>query len=146
MGANFGVTNAEFPFIRLSLPARYAISGMLYLAQNAGKYCLVEEAARAQGLPRNFLGKIFQRLTHQGLLVSQRGPGGGYTLAHPAEQISLMQVLQAAEEVPSRKKQCFLEPHPCGRGWKECVLHGAVINADRSLKEALARVNMKDLA
>lgn len=146
MVANFGVTPAEIPFIRLSLPARYAVSGLLYLARNQGKFCLVEEASQAQGLPKNFLGKIFQRLTHQGLLISQRGPGGGYTLAQPAERISLMQVLQVSEDVPPSKKQCVLEPHPCGKKGKLCALHEAVMGADGLLKKALAKVSLRDLA
>src|SRR5690242_9418500 len=94
--------------LQLPPPTRYALCGLVCLArQSAGHYALVEEVAAAAKLPKHFLAKIFQQLAHQGLLLSRRGPGGGYALAKAPESVSLLSILSALEQTPL-SNFCFL--------------------------------------
>jgi Rrf2 family protein len=57
----------------------------------------VDEVAHAQGIPVSFLENILTQLRSAGLVRSQRGPEGGYWLAHPPEEVNLAQVIRAVE-------------------------------------------------
>ena len=53
--------------------------------------------AQAQGIPVSFLENILTQLRSAGIVRSQRGPEGGYWLAHPAAEVNLAQVIRAVE-------------------------------------------------
>jgi Rrf2 family protein len=57
----------------------------------------VDEVAQAQDIPVSFLENILTQLRSSGIVRSQRGPEGGYWLAHPAEEVNLAQVIRAVE-------------------------------------------------
>lgn len=69
---------------------------MLELAA-AGGLVKGERVATAQGIPHKFLENILLDLRHAGLVASQRGAEGGYTLARPAREISVADVIRAVE-------------------------------------------------
>ena len=99
--------------LRLSPSARYAFQGMSFLAQKpVGQFVLVEEVAAAGQLPKDFLAKIFQKLAHRGFLTARRGPGGGYALARPADEITLIDILRTIEDT-SPKEKCLMEQRSC---------------------------------
>ena len=50
-----------------------------------------------QNIPARYLEQIFQRLRRARIVASKRGPGGGYTLARPASEITLRQIVEAVE-------------------------------------------------
>lgn len=102
------------------------------------------DAAKSRRLPGNFLAKIFQRLARQGVLVSQRGPGGGYALARDPAAIRLLDIVLAVEDFPSGPRACLLEPRVCGVDGP-CAIHAAVRRADRALLEALKKTTLADL-
>ncbi len=84
--------------VRFSLKARYAIYGVFDLAYNAGKDPIQSRrVSERQGIPVRYMEQIFQQLRRAGLVASKRGPGGGYVLARPAEEILLRDVIEAVE-------------------------------------------------
>ncbi len=68
-------------------------------ARTAGVRRLVtaEQVAKAQGIPPKFLESILLQLRRGGIVQAQRGPEGGYSLARPAEQISLAEVIRVID-------------------------------------------------
>lgn len=67
-------------------------------------------AERAQ-IPGQFLGQIFQELKRAEIVASKRGPGGGYFLVAPAEELTLARILEALEDLPevpevARERSC----------------------------------------
>ena len=66
-------------------------------AQAGGVPISVDALARRQILPRKFLEAILGDLRRAEIVVSHRGPSGGYTLARPADQISLGEVFRAVD-------------------------------------------------
>lgn len=99
--------------MRLSLQAQYAICGLFDLAYNGqGAPIQVRVLGERQGIPHRYLEQIFQRLRRAKLVQSKRGPGGGYTLARPADEITLCQVVEAIEGPLERR----VAPSGGGRG------------------------------
>lgn len=140
-----GQTHPEIGLIRFPSTVRYAVSGMAYLAlQPEGKYCREDEAAQAKKLPKNFLAKIFQRLARKGLLHSQRGPKGGYSLARPAERISLAEIVETVQEPVLGPGRCLLGLEGFETG-SPCSIHGAVLQANGALKAVLEETSLADL-
>lgn len=84
--------------MRFSLQTRYAVSGLFDLAYNGqGTAVQVRVIGDRQTIPMRYLEQIFQRLRKAGLVAGKRGPGGGYTLARPASEITLRDILEAVE-------------------------------------------------
>ncbi len=82
--------------MRVSARADYAIRAAAELAASDSSLT-TEFLAEAQGMPRKFLEGILTVLRREGIVVSQRGLGGGYRLARPAEQITLADVVRAVD-------------------------------------------------
>jgi Rrf2 family protein len=68
--------------------------------------------AEAVGAPRNYLGKLLQQLAQSGLLVSQKGAGGGFALVRKPDAITVFDVLEQVEDV-SAWENCFLGKAEC---------------------------------
>lgn len=79
------------------------------------------ELAKATDVSGHFLSKVLQQLVRSRLIRSQRGAGGGYVLAIPAERVSLLNILEAVEG-PVRLNQCIEDGPSCYRkSW--CPAH-----------------------
>ncbi len=86
--------------MRASQQLRYAIYGVFDLAYNGqGRPISLQEIGARQGIPARYLEQIFQKLRRAGLVRSKRGPGGGYLLAAPPEEVSLADVVLAVQGV-----------------------------------------------
>ena len=84
--------------MHVTAKADYAVRAVVELAdssQDAPRK--VDEVARAQAIPVSFLENILTQLRSAGVVRSQRGPDGGYWLAHPAEDVNLADVIRAVE-------------------------------------------------
>jgi Rrf2 family iron-sulfur cluster assembly transcriptional regulator len=84
--------------MRLSTKSRFAVNALIDLAlrEQAGPVALAAIAQRQQ-ISLSYLEQLFSRLKRDGIVESTRGPGGGYTLARPATEISLAAVVNAVE-------------------------------------------------
>jgi Rrf2 family protein len=96
----------------LSQAVGYAISALSCIAGAGGKPMLVKEVADGTGVPGPYLAKIVQALARKGLVLTQRGVGGGVTLTRPATQISLFEVCAALND-PAIECRCMLGTAEC---------------------------------
>lgn len=105
-----------------SKSSEYAIRAMTFLAQQpAGKLAGGREIAEAEGIPMPYLWKILQTLTRRKLIRSFKGQRGGYELAQPADQISVLAVMQATDD-DQRLTSCVLGMAHCGEE-TACSMH-----------------------
>ena len=88
--------------MKLSTKGRYAVVALIDLARagSGAQFSLAEIAGR-QDISLSYLEQLFVRLRRAGLVVSVRGPGGGYRLARPAEDIRMVDVFDAVDETVS---------------------------------------------
>jgi Rrf2 family protein len=71
--------------------------------------------------PQNYLGKMLQKLSREGLVVSQKGMGGGFRLNKNPKKISLFDIVDPIENV-SRWDGCFLGQKKCSKS-APCLVH-----------------------
>ncbi len=135
----------------LSSKARYGLKAMAALARRHGERqnTSVEEIAQEEGVPVKFLEAILTQLKKSGLLISRRGPSGGYQLAMDPREISLAHVIRVLDGP--------FAPTPCSRTRNPVVCESCVTLDScqlrpfmREVRDAMARVweqrSVQDLA
>jgi Rrf2 family protein len=84
--------------MRISAKADYAIRAVIELAAGpSGASLSAREIAAAQEIPHNFLENILAELRRAGVVHTHRGPGGGSSLARPAGDITVAEILRAID-------------------------------------------------
>ena len=83
--------------ISITSKSRYAVVAMAELARSGESPVPVKELAERREIPDQFLEQLFSTLRRAGLLSSHRGSTGGYTLARPASEITVLEVVQALD-------------------------------------------------
>ena len=92
----------------ISKTSEYALRAMVYLAENPASPSPLQTIAATTQVPAGYLSKVMQQLVRAGLLNSQRGLGGGFSLARPASELSVYEVVQAVDPI-SRILECPLK-------------------------------------
>ena len=95
--------------------SRYAVVAMAELARSGERPVPIKELAERREIPEQFLEQLFSTLRRDGLLVSQRGVKGGYRLARPPDEITVIEVVQALDG------KVGAEADEAGGIWKEGV-------------------------
>jgi Rrf2 family iron-sulfur cluster assembly transcriptional regulator len=91
--------------IRLSAKSRYAVSALLHLAiHNPAGAVPLAEISVCQGISMSYVDQIFTRLRRAGLVRGTPGPGGGYRLGRPAEEISVGEIIELMESGRTRRR------------------------------------------
>ncbi len=130
--------------MKLTRGGEYGIRGVLYLAQqDDGKVSMLSAIADSQDVPPRFLAKIFQALAKAGIVKSHRGAKGGFSLARPAAEISIKDVIEAVEG-PIHLNVCLMEPGECNRT-ALCPMHAVWEQAQDQMMAVLARANFGEL-
>jgi Rrf2 family cysteine metabolism transcriptional repressor len=83
--------------ISVTSKSRYAVVAMAELARSGEAPVPIGVIAERREMPVQFLEQLFSTLRRAGLLVSHRGVKGGYTLARPADEITVLEVVQALD-------------------------------------------------
>ena len=121
----------------LSRSCEYALQALLYIAaQPDGQYVLTREIAEQRGLAYHFLSKVLQSLVKSRLLESQKGRGGGFALAKPANEITLLEVIHAIEG-PDFLDGCVLGLPRCDAS-KPCPVHDQWAGAKEKIHNMFA--------
>jgi Rrf2 family protein len=132
------------PGLRFSQSTDMAIHGLLALAHmHEHRYLLLGDIARAQNLSESYLSKVFQRLSHAGLIRAVRGKHGGYALMRGLEEITVGDVVRAMEtEQPMY--QCLAQERCCETNG-DCLLLGVFAEAERQMFAVLDGVRLAEL-
>ena len=101
--------------ISVTSKSRYAVVALAELARASESPMPIGKVAERRGIPVQFLEQLFSTLRRAGILVSHRGAKGGYTLARPADQINVLEVVQALDGMVGR------EGEEAGGIWAEGV-------------------------
>jgi Rrf2 family protein len=131
--------------MRMQLTRRgdYAVRAMLALADADGALVTGGAIARDTGVPPAFLPQVMGDLIRAGLARAQQGRSGGYALARPADEISLLQIVEAVEG-DSRRTTCILRGGPCGLDGT-CRVHDAFFAGQESLLATIADATLDRL-
>ncbi|MHB8791766.1 MAG: RrF2 family transcriptional regulator [Thermoleophilia bacterium] len=128
--------------MQLTRQADYAMRAVIYLAVNP--QARIQEIARAQYVPKEYLAKIVQKLAQAGIVNTHRGVGGGISLSRAPEEITLLDVIEAIEGKVALNS-CIVRPGECPRE-TYCAVHVELESIGKSLAEMFANVNFAQLA
>jgi len=133
--------------IRVPTQGRYALRAMIDIGlhQDRGPV-LRQDIARRQEISANYVAQIFRKLTAAKFLLGIKGPGGGYKLAKPCEEIRASDILQAIEG-PIALVHCVMnedDEKPCART-VHCATHRLWVRLSLTMEQYLDSVTLKDL-
>jgi Rrf2 family transcriptional regulator, iron-sulfur cluster assembly transcription factor len=133
--------------MRLELTKRgdYAVRAMLTLARPGAGQLTASALAEATAIPSNYVPQVMGDLVRASLVANRRGRHGGYTLARPPGEVSLLTIVEAVEG-ESRRRTCVMRGGPCGRNGVTCDVHAAFAAAQERANAALASVTLADVA
>ena len=100
--------------MKLSTKGRYAMVAMADIALSAKENLVtLGEISKRQNISMPYLEQLFVKLRRSNLVISVRGPGGGYKLARPSHQIRIVDILTAVEEsVDAMRSGCWCFGRP----------------------------------
>ena len=129
--------------MKLTTKGRYAVTAMLDLALHGdqGPVSLADISAR-QEISLSYLEQFFSRLRRQKLVVSIRGPGGGYRLSRPAAELYIAEVVDAVSE--------SLDTTRCGnkgdcQNGEKCLTHHLLSDLSDQIHQFLSEISLGDL-
>ena len=129
--------------LKLTKKADYGLMAMRHLAEHADLgACSAKDLAEMYSIPQEALAKILQRLTKAGLLVSQYGTNGGYTLARDPRLISAFEVIRAIDG-PLFMTSCSADSD-CDQS-DRCTVRGPLRKVSRSIEDVLNRLTIWEL-
>ncbi|OIQ54806.1 RrF2 family transcriptional regulator [Neomoorella thermoacetica] len=133
--------------MRLNQATDYAFRAVLYLAKlEPGTIAEAQMIASREDIPMRFLLKIMRSLVQAGIVQSYRGVSGGFALARPAREITLLDVVEAVEG-PVSVNRCLLDPEYCNKhGAPCCPVHRALGAVQDALRRELKSYNFAELA
>jgi Rrf2 family protein len=129
--------------LKLTKKADYGLIAMRHLAEHADLgACSAKDLAEMYSIPQEALAKILQRLTKAGLLVSQYGTNGGYSLARDPRRISAFEVIRAIEG-PLFITSCSARDD-CEQS-DYCTIRRPLLKVSRSIEEVLNRLTIWEM-
>jgi Rrf2 family protein len=130
--------------LKLTKKADYGLMAMRHLAECSHEHaCSAKDVADAYGIPQEALAKILQRLVKAGLLQSQHGTNGGYTLARDPGMISAFEVIRAIDG-PLFITSCVTVRGECDQT-DRCNIREPLRRVNDSIEEVLRRITISEM-
>ena len=130
--------------LKLTKKADYGLIAMRHLAEHTDLgSCSAKDLAEMYSIPQEALAKILQRLSKAGLLLSQYGTNGGYTLARDPRTISAFEVIRAIDG-PLFITSCSTTTSDCDQSHR-CTVREPLRKVSRSIEEVLGRLTIWDM-
>jgi len=132
--------------MKLTNKGRYAVMAMADLAANTSNQPTnLTGISFRQGISISFLEQIFSKLKNNNLVVSSRGPSGGYLLRKPPDEIKLLTIIEAVDEKvktvgckKESKKGCT------GKSIK-CITHGLWDDLENHINSFFEKNTLQDV-
>jgi Rrf2 family iron-sulfur cluster assembly transcriptional regulator len=130
--------------MRLTTKGRFAVTAMidLGLRQSAGPVTLAAISQRQQ-ISLSYLEQLFGKLRRHALVESTRGPGGGYTLAKPLQDITVAEIISSVDE-PMDATQCGGKENCLGEG-NRCMTHDLWATLNTKMVDFLSSISLQKL-
>jgi Rrf2 family protein len=136
----------------LTSSVEYGIHCLLWLVESEAPLSS-RDLAELQGVSPAFLAKIFPKLEKAGIVVASEGVRGGYRLARPAKDITVLKIVDAIEgekplfDCQEVRGRCalFQGTAPAWSTNGVCAVHAVMLQAEKSMRDALACQSLADV-
>lgn len=130
--------------MQITRQADYAVRAMTYLTElGPDRRAATSQIAQEKQIPPSFLAKIVSQLSVAGLLNTSRGARGGVSLAKPAAEISLLDVVEAIDG-PILLNECVGDGADCSFG-ESCLVKAVWCDAQQQLVNRLRSTTFNQL-
>jgi len=129
--------------MKLTTKGRYAVTAMLDLALHTGEQPVsLAEISERQDISLSYLEQLFSKLRKAGLVVSMRGPGGGYQLNGSPEDVAIADIISAVDE--------SVDATRCGgmgdcQDNKPCLTHDLWMDLSNQIRMFLSEITLADM-
>ena len=131
--------------MQLSTKGRYAVMAMVELAKHGNASALpLAIIADNQNISIAYLEQLFLKLRRAGLVSATRGPKGGYQLTKTPAEISIADIMDAADE-PVQMNRCTVEGADWCLGTKRCMTHDLWRALGDHIANFLVGINLQDV-
>lgn len=138
----------------ITISVEYGIHCLLFLLNAGEAQPSSRDLAELQGVSPSFVAKIFPRLEKAGIVTANEGVQGGYRLARPAEEITVLSIVDAIEgykplfACKEIRDRCavFEGDAPTWATDGICEIHAVMLRAEKSMRDALALETLASLA
>jgi len=129
--------------MRLTTKGRYAVTAMLDLALHGGEGPMtLADISSRQRISLSYLEQLFSKLRKNGLVLSTRGPGGGYSLSKPVAEIAIASIIEAVDEkVDATRCGGLANCHDQQR----CLTHDLWMSLSEQIHGFLTGISLGDL-
>jgi Rrf2 family nitric oxide-sensitive transcriptional repressor len=125
-----------------SQTAEYALRAIVTMARDDASAMTAHDISRESQVPLDYLSKVLNSLARAGIVKAQRGRGGGFTLASPASQMTILDVLNAVDPI-RRIRSCPLKLK--AHASRMCPLHRKLDDALALVEEAFRSTSIASL-
>lgn len=132
--------------VRLSKRVEYGLIAIRYIALSAnGDVVPAKEIADKYQIPYELLAKVLQRLSRAGLIASQQGVHGGYTLAKKPSEVTISMIISAIEGNPPAITQCIAEgPESC-EVFSNCTIKSPLTKVQANIDQAFKSMTLAQI-
>jgi Rrf2 family protein len=123
--------------MKISKKAEYGLTAMVHLAKN-NKTTSIRQISKIEGVPFEFLSKIFSALEKGKLVTSRHGANGGYALAKKPDKIAVADVVKLLESINT------VNCAGCIRS-KKCLAKNVWNKIDMALNKTLNGITLEEL-
>jgi len=130
--------------MRMSTKAQYAVRAMVNLnLHSGGSPVTLRDISLRESISLTYLEQLFVKLRRGKIVTSVRGPGGGYLLARPAQEIKVDEIIDSVEEslVPV---SCMDNKNGCACD-DQCVTHNVWHGLGERIRQFLASITLAEL-
>ena len=132
--------------MKLTSKGRYAVMAMADLAKNNVKEPIsLTEISLRQGISLSFLEQLFLRLKKNNLVLSARGPNGGYVLSKSPEEIKLSSIIKAVDEGIKTVKCKKNSKRGCNGKSIKCITHNLWDDIEIHINNFFEKNTLKDI-
>ena len=129
--------------LQLTKRTEYALIALVHLVDRRGEFVSARELAERHPVPRRLVAEVLKDLHRGGFLDSQRGAAGGYTLARPADQVTLADIVATLEGTPlltscGPQGACEVEP--------TCPIRSPIHRVRDRIWDVMRHVTLESLA
>ena len=129
----------------LTKKSEYALLSLIAIAKS-DEAKNVDELSRDLNISKSFLAKIMQNLAKANLVISHRGVNGGFVLNKPIEELTILEIVVAAEEKNPMVFECSDAISSCPNNKaKICTIWPLLNNLQFKVNDLLAKLTLKDI-
>ena len=132
--------------MKIKKSAAYALHALMYMVRHKTQLPVTTRTiAKAEGIPADYLAKVFQTLTKSRFVKSVRGNKKGYVFNKPPEEISLFELIEVMEG-ESLFDDCFMKHCKCGGTKSNCRIYSLWLNSTKRIRELLEQTTVENAA